>query len=602
MSSTVSGRNQQNRSSDQHKPRVICMNIQDIFRFTRQIILIVDSNGFLCQFNEMAAEILPLEQNTHIGLPLSTILPPVMEPLQKCFDSGQPVRDLPLRINESHLLLDITPIIPPGGLAGAICSLHEAVASSPQTPFEQTTVQFLNRHLETIFNASSDGIWVCDGKGTVLSINAASAKLNGINPEEITGKNVNDLLEDKEFDQSVTAKVIASGRQETVMQYISRTKRFLLSTGTPSFTKEGTIDLIVINERDMTELNMLRKQVEEGQKVKEKITEELTELSLLELERNSIIAESSRMRQILQMSLKLSNLGASNILILGESGTGKGLLAKLIHKNSKRRKMPFIEINCAALPEHLLEAELFGYEKNAFTGASNRGKIGLFELANGGTLFLDEIGDMPLALQAKLLKYLDSQEIRRVGGTETIKISCATIAATNQNLSNLVKQKLFREDLFYRLNSFTLELPPLRERSEDISGLIRHYLNEFNTKYDSHKTITPNGMRLLQAYTFPGNIRELKNIIENGVVLSDTNHIDEFIKAGISGEFPTVHDSQHAQGSSEDTSNLPARLSELEKQCLQEARKQFATTREIAVALGISQPSVVRKLKKYHIH
>jgi PAS domain S-box-containing protein len=578
------------------------MNTQDIFRFTRHIILIVDCNGYLRQFNEMAAEMFALKEAAHIGLPLSTVLPPVLDPLQQWFEHPEPVRDLPLVQNGSQFLLDITPIITSSGLAGALCSLHEQVSSFARTPFAQTTVQFLNRHLETIFNASSDGIWVCDGKGKVLSINAASAKLNGIKPEEVTGKDVNELLEDKEFDQSVTAKVMASGRQETVMQYISRTKRFLLSTGTPSFTREGAIDLIVINERDMTELNMLRKQVEEGQKVKEKITEELTELSLLELERNSIIAESSRMRQILQMSLKLSNLGASNILILGESGTGKGLLAKLIHKNSKRRKMPFIEINCAALPEHLLEAELFGYEKNAFTGAGNRGKIGLFELANGGTLFLDEIGDMPLALQAKLLKYLDNQEIRRIGGTETIKISCATIAATNQNLGNLVKQKLFREDLFYRLNSFTLELPPLRERSEDISGLIRHYLNEFNTKYDSHKTITPTGMRLLQAYAFPGNIRELKNIIENGVVLSDTSHIDEFIKAGISGESPMVHDSRPAPGGSAEEHNLTARLSQLEKQCLQEARQQFATTREIAAALGISQPSVVRKLKKYRIH
>jgi len=578
------------------------MDTQDIFRFTRHIILVVDSSGSLCQYNEMAEEQLALDRNVHIGMPLSAIVPAMLEPLQDWLDNRIPIRDLPLTLDNSRFLLDITPIISPSGLSGAVCSLHEPASSSAGTVFRQTTVQFLNRHLETIFNAASDGIWVCDGHGKVLSINAASAKLNGIKPEEVTGRNVNDLLENKEFDQSVTAKVMASGKQETVMQYISRTKRFLLSTGTPSFTKDGTIDLIVINERDMTELNMLRKQVEEGQKVKEKITEELTELSLLELERKSIIAESSRMRQILQMSLKLSNLGASNILILGESGTGKGLLAKQIHKNSKRRKMPFIEINCAALPEHLLEAELFGYEKNAFTGASSRGKIGLFELANGGTLFLDEIGDMPLALQAKLLKYLDNQEIRRVGGTESIKISCATIAATNQNLGSLVKQKLFREDLFYRLNSFTLELPPLRERSEDISGLIRHYLNAFNTKYDSHKTITPNGMRLLQAYTFPGNIRELKNIIENGVVLSDTNHIDEFIKAGISGEAPAPLDSRHAQGGSEIDTNLPARLTEFEKQCLQEARRQYTTTREIAAALGISQPSVVRKLQKYNIH
>jgi len=577
------------------------LDTQNIFRFARSSIIAVDIRGTIIYTNETAEKLLQAKDGSPVGQPLAAIFPATKEPVQRCLANRRPLRDLPLIHSGAQLSFDITPVIRRDDLLGAVCALHEPADLDPATR-DRDTVTFLNRHLETIFNSSSDGIWVCDGKGKVLSFNAASAKLNGIKPDEVIGKNVNDLLENKEFDQSVTAKVIASNKQETVMQYIARTKRFLLSTGTPSFDRNGKIDLIVINERDMTELNMLRKQVEEGQKVKEKITEELSELTLLELERNAIIAESSKMRQILQMALKLSNLGASNILILGESGTGKGLLAKLIHKNSRRRKMPFIEINCAALPEHLLEAELFGYEKGAFTGASSKGKIGLFELANGGTLFLDEIGDMPLAIQAKLLKYLDNQEIRRVGGTESIKISCATIAATNQNLSGLVKQKLFREDLFYRLNSFTLKLPPLRERSDDVAGLIRHYLHEFNLKYNSSKTISPNGMRLLQSYDFPGNIRELKNIIENSVVLSDTSHIDAFVKVGIDPENSRDQNDQAVADRGINGLNLPARLAETEKQCLQQARKKYATTREMAVALGISQPSVVRKMKLHGIH
>jgi PAS domain S-box-containing protein len=564
------------------------------------MILVVDDNGGVLHFNQMAGDYFGFYSQDHAGLHISTILPGSSDLVQRCLKSGRSLRDLPVVFNGSQLSLDVTPAIKDGRSLGVICNLHEP-ADLDQTAHDSTTLQFLNRHLETIFDSSSDGIWVCDGSGKVLSINTASAKLNGIKLSEVIGKNVNDLLDDRAFDKSVTAKVIASGSQETVMQYISRTKRFLLSTGTPSFDKNGNIDLIVINERDMTELNMLRKQVEESQKANEKFTEELSELSLLELERNSIIAESSRMRQILQMSLKLSHLGASNILILGESGTGKGLLAKLIHKNSKRRKRAFVEINCAALPEHLLEAELFGYEKGAFTGAGNKGKIGLFELANNGTLFLDEIGDMPLALQVKLLKYLDDQEIRRVGGTESIRISCSIVAATNQNLHDLVRRKQFREDLYYRLNSFTLELPPLRERSEDISGLILHYLAEFNTKYGCRKTISPNGMRLLQEYSFPGNIRELKSIIENGVVLSDANHIDEFIQASVSGKPPVErHNSVQSEAVGAGL-NLIASLAETEKHCLQQAKKQCSTTREIAVVLGISQPSVVRKLKKYNL-
>ena len=167
------------------------------------------------------------------------------------------------------------------------------------------------------------------------------------------------------------------------------------------------------------------------------------------------------MKQILQKSLKLAHIGASNILILGASGTGKGLLAKSIHKNSNRRDNPFVEINCAAIPENLLEAELFGFEKGAFSGAAEIGKVGLIELAQGGTLFLDEIGDMPLNLQTKLLKYLDDKQFRRLGGTKSINVECATISATNRDLQDRVQNKLFREDLFYRLSSFTLEIPSL---------------------------------------------------------------------------------------------------------------------------------------------
>jgi len=384
------------------------------------------------------------------------------------------------------------------------------------------------------------------------------------------------------------------------MQYIAKTRKFLLSTGTPSLDDKGNIVFVVINERDMTELNTLRSEFAQSQKVKAKYQEELSDLALRDLERNSFIADSSKMRNIIQMSLKLSHLGASNILILGDSGTGKGLLAKFIHKNSQRKRKPFVEINCAALPEHLLEAELFGYEKGAFTGASDNGKIGLFELAQTGTLFLDEIGDMPLLLQTKLLKYLDNHEIRRVGGTESINVSCSVVAATNQNLLELVRKKLFREDLYYRLNSFILELPPLKERTDDISGLVRFYLNEFNEKYKCNKTIRAPAIRALSGYSFPGNIRELKSIIENAVVMSEGKQIDEFVRTSI------IEERTLSQGlnvaADEGGFDLTRSIENVETQILARAKSRFRTTREMAVALGISQPSVVRKLKKYNIH
>ena len=433
----------------------------------------------------------------------------------------------------------------------------------------------------------------------MISINKASERLNGIRKKDVIGKNIKDLVDHKVFDQSVTSKVMASGRQQTVMQHVAKTDRYLLATGTPSIDGNGNIAMIVVNERDMTELNILREQFEQSRKIGEKYKDELSELTLMELKRNEIVAESNKMRHVLQTALKLAHIGASNILILGESGVGKGLLAKLIHQSSPRHENPFVEINCAALPENLLEAELFGYEKGAFTGASDKGKVGLFELAQGGTLFLDEIGDMPLALQAKLLKYLDDRNIRRVGGTQSIQVDCSTIAATNRNLPALVQAREFREDLYYRLKSFTLEIPPLRERPEDIAGLVRTSLQSCNRRYSCNKTISSRAVHLLMRYAFPGNVRELRNILENAVVMSNDDQIDTFIHSSL---MEGQGFSAETQGAAEKTGQtLSQQVAAAEKQILVEAGRQCRTTREMARFLGISQPSVVRKLRRHDI-
>jgi len=575
------------------------ISFEDIFHCTCNGMVVTDINGTITHMNQSAVSALELGEKLHCGQSIIDVLPQVGEPLHKCMRTGEAVIGHVVAGKRTEFVVNVTPVLRSEQILGAVCNIEELdvfEASAKKTLSYRT----LYRQLETIFQSSSDGIWVCDGVGKVIGINRASEVLNGLKASEVIGYSINELLGDKIFDESVTTKVMESRQRETVIQYISKTNRYLLSTGTPSLDESGKIVLIVVNERDMTELNTLRRKFEKSQRVKEKYREELSELSLLELQRNSIIAESGRMRQVLKRSLKLSHIGASNILILGESGTGKGLIAKLIHKNSSRHKKPFVEINCAALPENLLEAELFGYERGAFTGAGDKGKVGLFELAQGGTIFLDEMGDMPLALQVKILKYLDNYEIRRVGGTESIKISCATIAATNQNLSDLVAKKLFREDLYYRLSSFIVELPPLRHRVEDILGLVRFYLHEFNTKYKCNKTITPRVAGFLQTYSFPGNIRELKSIVENAVVMCDNDNVDDFIRASVS--MPDPVEAREEEGWQNTTTfNLSARLAQVEKQLLSEAKKRYGTTREMAAQLGVSQPSVVRKLRKHNI-
>jgi PAS domain S-box-containing protein len=571
-----------------------------IFKLAGCAMVIINQQGEVSRINKKSEKLLGLHSCNVLTNDIRQLIPAVTQPVTMFLQTQATVSDFALYHSTLRLNMDIVPIQDDTTFIGGICCFRKN--SADITKVRKTTHQrILNQQLEAIFASSSDGIWVCDGDGQVIMLNKASEVLNGIQANKVVGHNIFDLLKTKVFDQSVTVKVLKNGRQETILQYISKTNKYLLSTGTPALDERGRISLIVVNERDMTELSTLKKKFEQSQKVKERFKEELSELALRKFQQSHFIADSPVMRNILQMSLKLAHIGASNILLLGESGTGKTMLSQLIHKNSNRRKNPFIEINCAALPESLLEAELFGYEKGAFTGADEKGKIGLFEMAQGGTLFLDEIGDMPLALQTKLLKYLDNHEIRRLGGTESIQVDCSIIAATNQDLMEMVQKKNFREDLFYRLNSFILKIPPLRERAEDIPNMVRMYLEKFNRKYSTEARISSRTMQSLLTYSFPGNIRELKNIVENGVALSENSQADEFIHISLGNIEISVVDNLPDIAESEDL-NLQKHLQKQEKQLLQKAKQRFITTREMAKHLGISQPSVVRKLKLYKIH
>jgi transcriptional regulator with PAS, ATPase and Fis domain len=310
-----------------------------------------------------------------------------------------------------------------------------------------------------------------------------------------------------------------------------------------------------------------------------------------------MVAKSPSMKQAVHLALKLARIGASNILLQGESGTGKGLLAKFIHKYSRRAGKPFIQINCAALPENLLEAELFGYEKGAFTGARETGKAGLFELAAGGTLFLDEIGELSPGVQAKLLKYLDDQEIMPLGSTRSRKIDCAILAATNRDLRQLTRNKRFRLDLLHRLNTFTLSIPPLRERPEDILELTRICLKRYNKKYNRRAHIGYKALKALKSYGFPGNVRELINIVKQAVAMCERRQLDDYlIRLTEPAPSPAARPKTDGGGNS-----LAGALETLERDLLLQAASRCRTTREAAAFLKISQPSVVRKFKKFGI-
>ena len=458
----------------------------------------------------------------------------------------------------------------------------------------------LYRQLNLIMNCSADGIWILDHEARVLNINKKAEELNAIKARDIIGKKATELVREGLFDRALSLQVLARRQQVSIYEKTKKTNKILLYTGTPAFDAYGNISYIVINERDVTQLNTLREQLEQSRMIAEKFEDELTRKSLLDYKAHGIVAESEEMLQLLESALKLARIEASNTLLLGKSGTGKGLLAKFIHQNCSRKNKPFIQINCAALPDTLLEAELFGYEKGAFTGASEGGKAGLFELAHRGVLFLDEIGDLPFQLQAKLLKYLDDHQVIRLSSTRPRRIDCMIIAATNGDLEQRVIEGKFRQDLLYRLNTFTLKMPLLAGRPSDILELVSYYLKKYNERFHQNKTISQNGYSTLLRYSYPGNVRELKNILKRAVVMCESDELDDFIAESIPHNEPQLQ--RHHDKKAIKLGRLADAVARVERDLFRTARKQCRTTRAMAVVLGVSHATVVRKMQKYGLN
>lgn len=313
-------------------------------------------------------------------------------------------------------------------------------------------------------------------------------------------------------------------------------------------------------------------------------------------EKMEIIAESPQMKKILQTIEYIKDVDSS-VLITGESGTGKEVIFKYICRTSRRSNQPVVKINCGAIPENLFESELFGYEDGAFTGARKKGKAGLFEVAAQGTLFLDEIGEMSLEMQVKLLRAIQEKEIFRVGGSKSIPVDVRIIAATNQNFDRMVEEGRFRRDLFYRLNVIRLDIPPLRERPEDIIPLCNHFLEIFNGKYHKNKRLSLSAARTLAHLDWPGNIRELENLVENIVVLEQ----DEVMRAKHLQDRYCKGEMTHGEVTVKGILPYKEALNQMERQLLENTRNQFGSTRKIAEALGLNQSTISRKLRQYHL-
>ncbi|WP_449240340.1 sigma-54 interaction domain-containing protein [Desulfoscipio gibsoniae] len=369
-----------------------------------------------------------------------------------------------------------------------------------------------------IINHSYDAIFVTDGLGNILLANAATEKLLGVNHKGLIGTNVKSLLEKKIYDWSPTLKAIETQSVVTgLLKNPQGTRQ--IATSTPLLGENGNVAMVITNARDKVIVDKYIEDVKTERAIANRYKAAIEYLSDKELELNSIVAESRQMREIVITGNIIAKTD-STVMLIGESGTGKEVMAKYIHRHSLRCQEPFIPVNCAAIPHELLESEFFGYVRGAFTGASTQGKPGLFEIADKGTLFLDEIGELPLAMQSKLLRVIETGEIQRLGSTAIHRANVRLIAATNRNLRTMISQKLFRNDLYYRLNVIPIHLPALRERPDDILALAQRFLDELNSKYAFKKTLTTQATLKLLEYSWPGNARELRNVIERLVITS----------------------------------------------------------------------------------
>ena len=373
-----------------------------------------------------------------------------------------------------------------------------------------------------------------------------------------------------------------------------RTCLTVLATATPVFNEAGDIQYIFNNVRDITALNEMRESLQDKDEIIRQQNSQL-ETMKLRLGVGTIIANSKAFTQVVELARRAATFDGATVLILGESGTGKEVISELIVNTSPRRDKPYLQINCGAIPENLIESELFGYEKGAFTGADAKGRKGLFEAANGGTVFLDEIGDLPLHMQVKLLRVLQQKRIVRIGGTETVNLDVRIIAATNKDLKQMVKEGRFREDLYYRLNVVPIEIPPLRDRKEDILPLVNHFLTVANRKYHTNKSIYSDTIDVLESYSWPGNVRELENLMENLVI---TTPGDIIRRENLSERLKF---STEDRGFTEDTEviTLKETVERAEYMAIQKAIRQCGSIRKAAVALGVDPSTIVRKQQNY---
>lgn len=551
-------------------------------------LIIVDSSEHVIYANRMARTALHQIHNTIQGKPLSKFFS--LPQLSDVLSEGISYCCVPVALEDQNVSLNISPIEVNRDLVGAVITFEE----DPYDVNYISTMKLCNsisRELESVFNASYDEIIVTDHTGIVLKMNTVFRKFYNLDADDFVGKNVFDLERAGVFSPSVTSMVLKEKKRVSIIQK-TNTDKVLIVTGHPVFDENKTLTSVISMAKDITEMHRLKEKLEQVEKTAQKYYYELELLKQKEETQEFVQYRSVQMEKVMTMAEKTARVD-SNLLITGESGVGKSLIAESIHKMSSRNDREIVSINCGAIPESLLESEFFGYEKGAFTGARSDGKLGKLDLADNGTLFLDEISELPLQMQVKLLKVIQEKKFVRVGGTKTIASDFRLIAATNKDLQQEVKLGRFREDLYYRLNVVPIEIPPLRERKEDVILLINYFWRNLNRKYGTNRKIDSEVYDVLTQYSWPGNVRELENCVERLMVTVDKDLLQVCdLPYYLVNYLPTDHESHMLMP-------LNQAMDDLEKRMILNAYKRYKNTYKVAEVLGVSQSTVVRKLKKF---
>lgn len=433
-------------------------------------------------------------------------------------------------------------------------------------------------------------VLVTNGQGTIMLLNSAYEKRSGVKKEYMIGRNIGEFT-GKLYAKSASLLAIEHRKVIMLEQKLFNNDWLTYVIAEPIFDQKGNIIMVISSNHDYMEIERLRIMLDNSQELINKYQSEIEAVKSQLVVHSKIVAIDKKTLAVLYKLNKSARFD-STVLITGETGTGKEEFAKYIHTVSNRHDKPFVRVNCGAISETLMESELFGYEKGAFTGASQSGKRGLFEVADTGSIFLDEIGELPLDMQVKLLRVLQEKEVTRIGGTSPISIDVRVIAATNSDLEKKVVNRQFREDLYYRLNVIKVEIPPLRQRRDDIIPLAQYFLSMFNKRYCINKTLCNAVYHILLNYDWPGNVRELKNVIEQAIIMSEGDKIGK-------GDLPLSSNFNCAGGGDQQTIYLEEMLKRLEFYHINEAYNKYGNVRDAAAYLNMKPSTYVRKRNNY---